>query len=414
MWIKGLVIFFIIAEYIFDLYLNIRQWKRFHVKTLPEELKSIESQEEFEKSQNYGLDKISFSMVKNYLSVMQKIIILYFNILPYVWDLCSDILLYYGIEGEIFQALLFTYILSIHGIIDELPFSLYSIFVIEEKHGFNKTTLSEFVKDLFKNLFLTIVITAMILPVLLWIIDWGGEYFYLYICGFLTFVILVISHVYHDLIAPLFNKFTELEDGSLKDSINGLAKQLKFPLKNIYVIDGDRRTDHSNAYFFGFWKNKRIVLYNTLLKKEKNISENEILAILAHELGHWSHNHFIKGLFITELNILVFFYIFAIFLNSDAIYPYFGFVKRNSFIGLILFSYIWSPVSVIIQILMTYRSRYQEFQADEYAKKNDFGGILKSSLIKIHAQNSGNVYPDPLYSAINFSHPPLLERLKAL
>ncbi|CAG9316332.1 unnamed protein product [Blepharisma stoltei] len=414
MWIVNLVICFTLAEYLFSLYVNLRQWKRYKIKTLPDELKAVATEEEFIKSQNYGFDKISFSMVKTYVSTLETILILYFNVIPYIWEKSHDFLLCFGLEGEIYQALAYSYVLMLIGIFDDLPFSLYSTFAIEERYGFNKTTMKEFIKDILKNTLVTAAITGVVLPILLWIIDWGGEYFYLYVWGFLTVVILVISHIYHDWIAQLYNTFTELEDGTLKTAINELAKRLKFPLKNIYVVDGDRRSEHSNAYFFGFWKNKRIVLFNTLLKKEKNISEDEIIAILAHELGHWKLSHFLKGILILELQILVMFYLFGKVMYTQELYRQFGFSKQNSFIGLMLFSYIYAPVNVVLSIILTFRSRRQEFQADAFAKKNDYGDLLKTALIKIHTQNSGNIYPDPLYSAINFSHPPLLERLKAL
>lgn len=246
----------------------------------------------------------------------------------------------------------------------------------------------------------------------------AGDLFYLYIWGFLTVVIFVFIMIYHDLIAPLFNTFTPLggdnaseKEKELKVMIEKLAENIGFPLTQIYVVDGSKRSDHSNAYFYGFWKNKRIVIFDTLLDEEKKIENNEILAIVAHELGHWHHMHLVQRLVILEVIIFVMFYTFGFVVYNPEFYRSFGFTDTNKFIGLVLFNFVFSPVNFVLQVLLTKLSRTHEFQADDFSKKLDLSSYLRTGLIKIFTQNSANMDPDPLYSALHFSHPALRERL---
>lgn len=286
--------------------------------------------------------------------------------------------------------------------------------MIEENHGFNKYTLRLFITDKIKAALLNWTIGGVAVAIVIWLMEWGGEYFYIYVWGFVTVFLLIFMHVFHDLIAPLFNEFTPLKDKKLKSSIKELAGRIDFPLKKIYVVDGSKRSEHSNAYFFGFWKNKRIVIFDTLLSEEKSFAEAEILSILAHELGHWKCGHFIKRLAILEVIIFALFYLFGLVVYNEDVYHSFGFQDGNKFVGLILFSYLLTPAMFALMLALTKLSRSHEFEADDFAKKLEYHEELKSALVKIHTQNSGNVDPDSLYSTVHFSHPPLLERLENL
>eukprot|EP00744_Colponema_vietnamica_P006444 GILI01009361.1.p1 GENE.GILI01009361.1~~GILI01009361.1.p1 ORF type:complete len:272 (-),score=93.51 GILI01009361.1:240-1055(-) len=258
---------------------------------------------------------------------------------------------------------------------------------------------------------LLIVLGVPIMSSLIWVIRWGGPHFYFYVWIFVMCVSLFFITIYPHFIAPLFNTFTELPQGTLRFAIEELAGRLNFPLTRLYVVDGSKRSGHSNAYFYGFFKNKRIVLFDTLLDQ---VDEQETLAILAHELGHWKHNHVSINFAISSVTIFIQFFLFGQVINSGDIYTSFGFDTRAVLIGLFVFAQIFSPVSYILNICMTFFSRHCEFQADAFAVGLGFSQPLSSGLVKIHTENLGNMNPDPLYSAYHFSHPPLIERLRAI
>jgi len=293
-----------------------------------------------------------------------------------------------------------------------LPWELYHTFVLEERHGFNKQTLALFFTDKIKSLLLGIIIGVPVLSGILHIIKWGGDYFYLYTWAFLTGFTLIMLTIYPSLIAPLFNKFTPLQDGDLKAQIEKLAASISFPLTGLYVVDGSKRSGHSNAYFYGFFKSKRIVLFDTLLEQ---LELPEVVAVLGHELGHWKLNHTLKLFLIGEIQMFVSFFLFGQILNWPFMYTSFGFSSQPTIIGLIIFfQFLMSPVDHVLGFSMNILSRKFEFQADEFGAKlgTGFGAALKNGLIKISQENLGNMNPDKWYSIYHYSHPPLIERLK--
>jgi len=243
---------------------------------------------------------------------------------------------------------------------------------------------------------------------LLYVIEIGGKYFYIYVEIFVILVAFIMITIYPHLIAPLFNKFTELEDGELKEKIKKLAEQVNFPLTKIFVVDGSKRSSHSNAYFFGLGKNKRIVLFDTLLKQ---MNDEEILAILCHELGHWTYGHMWKQMVKSFLQMFVIFYLYGFFSSNDDLFRSFGFQDKSILIGLGLFLRLYSPVSYILGIISLRLSRTYEFQADKYAVDFNYGELLYSGLIKLFKENSGDMDPDPLYAAFHYTHPTFVERL---
>ena len=292
-----------------------------------------------------------------------------------------------------------------------LPFGLYKVFVIEERHGFNKQTLGLYFLDMLKGWILIILIGTPLLCLFLWLIKWGGEYFYIYVWFFLLLVQLIAITIYPILIQPWFNKLTPLPEGTLSHRIEDLAKTLKFPLKKLFVIDGSRRSSHSNAYFYGFFKNKRIVLFDTLIAQA---SEDEVVAILAHELGHWKLHHTMKTLTIAEIHTFLLLYLFSKVMYTRDVYLSFGFNTTPTIIGLTLFELLYSPVEHVLGFLMNLLSRRFEFQADAFATRIGHADPLRSGLIKLQTENLGDMNPDPWYSTYNYSHPPLIERLTAI
>ncbi|KAJ9081521.1 zinc metalloprotease [Entomophthora muscae] len=219
--------------------------------------------------------------------------------------------------------------------------------------------------------------------------------------------------IFPTFIQPLFNKFSPLEDGPLKDQIEALAKSVEFPLTKLYVIDGSKRSSHSNAYFFGLFKNKRIVLFDTLLDDS---TQEEILAILGHELGHWKLNHVTSRLVVTQLHLITVFLVFQQFITNKSLYEAFGFVDGAMpvLIGFVLFQYLYAPIEAVVGFLLNVLSRKHEFEADAFAVQLGKAHPLATGLLKLQKKNLGDMNPDPLYSAYHFSHPPLTERLSAI
>jgi STE24 endopeptidase len=374
-------------------------------------------QKDAPKFQAYGLTKSSFGLIKSFWSLFQDNTLLFLGIYPYLWDFSTNIAINkfgFQSEDEIMISLIFVGIQMIMDIFMSLPWSLYSTFVVEEKHGFNKTTPGLFFKDLLISTSLTIIIGGPVLYILLRIIKWGGEYFYIYVWGFLFAFSIFFLTIFPIWIQPLFNKYEPLEDGELKDAIFKLADRLHFPLTKLYVVDGSKRSSHSNAYLYGFFKNKRIVLFDTLIKQ---MTVPELEAVLGHEIGHWAHSHVLQMFVIQQLYFLAMFAGFGMAMNEPQLYLAFGFnpATKPTLIGLMLFmSTIWAPVDKMLSFILTLNTRRNEFQADQYSVNLNYGPRLKMGLVKMSIENRSTLDPDPLYSLYHYSHPPLIQRLSAI
>ncbi|XP_051145144.1 CAAX prenyl protease 1 homolog isoform X2 [Andrographis paniculata] len=375
------VVGFMILMYMFETYLDRRQHAALKLPTLPKPLLGVISQEKFEKSRAYSLDKSYFHFVHEFLTIVMDSGILYFRILPWFWKRSGEFLVYAGLnaENEILHTLAFLAGVMFWSQITDLPFSLYSTFVIEARHGFNKI---------------------------------GGPYLALYLWAFMLVVSLVMMTIYPVLIAPLFNKFTPLPEGGLREKIENLASSLKFPLKKLFVVDGSTRSSHSNAYMYGFFKNKRIVLYDTLIQQCKN--DEEVVAVIAHELGHWKLNHTMYSFIAVQILTLLQFGGFTLVRNSKDLFESFGFDTQPVLIGLIIFQHTVIPFQHLVSFLLNLVSRAFEFQADAFAWKLGYAEPLRAGLIKLQEENLSAMNTDPWYSAYHYSHPPLVERLAAI
>ncbi|KAJ3040310.1 CAAX prenyl protease 1 [Rhizophlyctis rosea] len=410
---KEYVLGFSVLMYGWETYLNLRQHRKLLERLPPPQVKTLVSTEDFSKARDYGLDKSNFGFIKDIFSILETAAIFIYDILPWLWDFSGRLLARwgYGEEYEIVHSLVFLAFLTYGSSIIHIPFDLYSTFVIEQRHGFNKQTLSLYISDYLKTSALTAVIGAPVVAAFLWIVKWAGTGFAFWVWLFMFFFQLILITIYPTFIQPLFNKFTPLEDGELKKKIDDLAARIKFPLTKLFVIDGSKRSSHSNAYFFGFFKNKRIVLFDTLLEQS---THEEILGVLAHELGHWQYNHVMQMLAVIQFHLFVLFYAFGYFIDFTPLYRSFGFNTQPILIGFLLFNYIYGPLDTIMSFIQNLISRKNEFQADAFAKKLGYTEVLKSGLIKLHIKNKGNLNPDHWYSAWHYSHPPLVERLEAL
>ena len=411
-----LIIMFLIQ--IFEIYIKYRQYRRLgESRPIPKELISLGLDKlKYEESQKYQLAKIKFKIILNITKNAMSLLFLYFDLNPLQYNisrkLCTSIpLIKFNPDNEYGPLFYFIFFELISEEIIDLPFELYETFVLEEKFGFNKTTLNTFIKDQIKTFILFLIILPIVISLLVYVIIKGGKYFYIFteICAII--LMFIFMWVYPNIIQPLFNKFKELEEGDLKTGIMDLAKRVNYPLKKIYEMDASQRSSHSNAYLFGFWKNKRIVLFDTLIK---NLEIKEIEGVLGHEFGHWAKWHSIILLFISFTNIFIIFYLLQFFINEIPIFISFGFEQKSVFIGLYLFFLIYSPVTFFINAIQNYIVRIIEYQADKYSYELGYGDYLKKALIKLSESNKSDLDPDPLYSIINYSHPILVERIRAI
>ena len=377
-------------------------------------------QDKFRKAQTYGLDKIQFGMVASLYDVIESVGFLLLGFAPYTWDLTVQKgAEWFGWTEEANQikiSLLWLALITVIGTITKLPFELYSTFQIERKHGFNKQTLGLFFTDQVKSLGLTFVIGGPFVATMLYIIEAGGEYFYLYVWAFFFVFSVLMMTLIPVVIMPLFNKYEPLPDGILKEKIFALAARLKYPLTKLFVMDGSKRSSHSNAFMFGFGNNKRIVLFDTLITQVKT---DEILAILGHECGHWALWHTISNFATTQIYVGAAFYFFALTFGARDLYAAFGFDDPSrpivTIIALMLFfQTLWAPVDKLLSFILTIVSRHNEFAADRFSVDLGMSRELQSGLCKIHLENLGAMNPDPWYSTYHYSHPPLVERLKAM
>ena len=292
-----------------------------------------------------------------------------------------------------------------------IPFSCYNTFVIEEKYGFNKTTVKTFVLDKIKGYLLTLIIGGVLLFGAIYIVSLLENGFWLWLWLSLSFIMLLVNMFYADLIVPIFNKLTPLENGSLREKIESYTNKVGYSLKNIYIIDGSKRSSKANAFFSGLGTRKTIALYDTLVEKH---TEEELVAVLAHEVGHYKKKHVFTTLFLTIFQLGLMCFLLETSLKVGEISQALGGKEMVFHLGLVAFGILYSPVGTILSILMNINSRKNEFEADHYAKTTYSGVALELALKKLSVDSLSNLYPHPFYTFIHHSHPPLLKRLSAL
>lgn len=415
---KKVLIISTILKDIFENYFKYRQYKRLKEnRPIPKELISLGlDQQKHEESNKYSKEKLEYDIVSNLFSNFIDLLFIIFNLFPIQYNisktLCTYIpLIHFNPENEYGPLNIFIILEIIRAEIISLPFEIYETFVIEEKFGFNKTTINTFIKDQIKTVLLFIIFIPIVLSLLVYIVIIGGKYFYIFTEIFLILLVFIFMWIYPNFIQPLFNKFKELEDGELKEGIFNLAKRVNYPLQKIYEMDASQRSSHSNAYLFGFGKNKRIVLFDTLIKK---LNVKEIESVLGHELGHWKKWHSVFNLLFAFIYIFILFYLLQFYMYEKTIFISFGFKQKSTFIGLYLYFLIYSPLSYFINILQNFMTRNFEYQADNFSCELGYDEEIKLCLTKLTEQNKSSLDPDPLYSMLNYSHPTLIERVKAI
>lgn len=415
---KSIIVGFTIGQFAFEKYLDYRQLQVLKRKSPPASLKKEISQETFEKSQEYSLAKAKFGFVSDTFGLLQNLAIIRYDVLPKVWQFSGSLMAKVApvlpsfMGGVITQSLFFFVSFQVVSTVIGIPLSYYSNFVLEEKFGFNKSTVGLWISDKIKGLVLGATLGAPVVAAFLKTIDYFGDSFIFYTMGLVLVVQLVAMTIFPTLIQPLFNKFTPLEDGELKTAIHKLASEQEFPLTKLFVIDGSKRSSHSNAYFTGLPWSKQIVIFDTLIDHS---TVDETVAVLGHEIGHWKLSHLPKMLIFAQLHLFTAFSLFSAFLNNQSLYKSFGFTTvQPTLIGFMLFNDIFQPFECISQFGLNLLSRKHEFEADAFAKKFGYSDDLATALIKLLSENLSTMDADWLYSSYHHSHPILAERLTAL
>ena len=383
-------------------YLNTTRWS----EKLPSELEDIYDGKKYEKSQKYEKVKYKFWWIASVPSFFVMLLILVFG--GFGW---LDTFLRTFSDNAIVLALMFFGIISIISTIVSLPFRYYSTFVIEERFGFNKMTQKLFFTDTIKWLLLSALIGWPLLALIVWIYSIVGNSFWIYTWAIATGFSLFFMMFYSSLIVPLFNKQTPLEAWELRDAIEGFANKVGFTGTDIYVIDGSKRSSKANAYFSGFGPKKRIVLFDTLIS---DLSTQELVAVLAHEIGHYKRKHTLQMLAMSIMQTWIILYIFALALWIPQVsYALWGDVQ-SFHLWAVAFGILFTPISMIFGMLTSIFSRKNEYEADDYARQNYSGKHLSNALIKLSRNNLSNLRPHPAYEFFYYSHPTVLKRLKAL
>lgn len=411
----------IIGKFAFETYLNIRQYQVFSRENKPKSLEKEFSEETFRKSQAYSRAKGKFLFFSESISLVKELAVLKYDFLPKLWGFAgclSSRLSSVAFIGRFFgksvmsQSLTFLFVSSLISTVESLPLDYYKTFVLEEKWGFNKSTVKTWITDALKGLVVSTVIGGPFIYLFLRIVSSYGTNFVKYASGLVLAAQLIIMTIFPTLIMPWFYKMTPLEDGELKTTIEELAKENNFPLTNLYVIDGSTRSSHSNAMFVGLPWSKKILLFDTLIDHS---TVPQIKAVLAHEIGHWKLNHLPERLLASQLTVLYHFLLFAAFLHNKSLFQSFGFAAdAPPLIAFTLFSYISAATDPILHLFNAQLSRSHEYQADKYALDLGLKEDLSTALIQMCQENLSSLDADWLYSAYTHSHPILADRLAAL
>lgn len=403
-------IFFVIVailvfDFLFGLWLDILNYR--HRKAeIPEELKGIYDDEVYQRQQEYKKTNTRFGFISGGFSFIIMMVFLLAGGFPWLDGMVRSVT-----ENPILMALMFFGIIMLASDLLGTPFSVYHTFVIEERFGFNRTTPRTFIHDKLKGWLLGAVIGGGLLALIIWIYLKFPEMFWIYAWIVITAFSLFMTLFYSSLIVPLFNKQTPLGEGELRDEITNFVMKAGFRLKNIFVIDGSKRSTKANAYFTGLGPKKRIVLYDTLIN---DLGKDETVAVLAHETGHYKKKHIIANLVFSILQTGFTLFLLSAFINSPLLSEALGVEQHSFHIGVVAFGILYSPISFILGIFMNLYSRKAEYEADRYAKDYGYATALIEGLKNLTKKNLSNLTPHPLYVFFHYSHPTLLQRIRAL
>lgn len=374
---------------------------------VPPAMKDVYDEDAYRRSQQYAKERTRFGIVGRTFDL--ALLLLFWSAGGFNW---LDMLARSRVDGIVAQGLVFTGLLLLLRSLLTLPFSIYSTFVIEERFGFNRTTPATFVADRLKGLILAALLGGPLLAAVIALFAYAGPLAWLYCWAAVTLFTLAVQFIAPTWLMPLFNKFTPLEDGPLREEIFALAGKTRFPLDNVYVIDGSRRSAKSNAFFTGFGKHKRIALFDTLVAQQ---TTGELLAVLAHEIGHYRKGHILKGMALATAHTGLILLLFSLLLGKPGLYDAFFMEAPSLYAGLLFAGLLLAPLDMVLAPVMSALSRRHEYEADRYAAGiTGRAGDLVSSLKKLSVKNLSNLTPHPFYVFLHYSHPPLLERIRAL
>ena len=400
-----IIIAILVVNFIFDQVLDYVNAKRFS-DPIPSKLRDVYDDEEYKKSQAYKRERYKFGVA--FSSVMFVATILFFFLDGFAF---ADRLARAYSDKEIVMALVFFGMIMLGSSILSMPFEYYSTFVIEEKYGFNKSTKATFFMDKLKGLTVGAVMGGLLLSAIIWFYQSTGQYFWLYAWGAVTVFTVFMNLFYSRLIVPIFNKQTPLEEGSLRTQIENYSATVGFSLDKIFVIDGSKRSTKANAYFSGFGREKRVTLFDTLIN---DLDENEVVAVLAHEVGHYKRKHIIFNLAAAILSTGFTFWLLSLFIDAPLLSNALNVSEPSFHVGVVAFGVLYAPISVVTGLIMNSISRKFEYQADDYAKNTYEKQPMISALKKLSKNSLSNLTPHPLYVAVHYSHPTLLQRVENL
>jgi STE24 endopeptidase len=405
-WIGVLVLLVLVADYLVGIVtdrLNLQALD----SHLPEEFQDVYDSDAYARSQEYTRARTRFGWVT---TTFNLVLIVSFWLVGGFGALNNWIL---GLGlGSLLTGLLYIGSLAAAGTVLSIPFSLYSTFGIEERFGFNKTTPKTFVMDRLKGIGLTVILGGGLLATILAFFEYAGDLAWLFCWLMVSLVTLLLQLIAPTLILPLFNRFTPLEDGDLRHAIVEFAARVGFPLENVFVMDGSKRSRKSNAFFTGFGKRKRIVLFDTLIEKH---TAEELVAVLAHEVGHYKKKHIRTGVVLSILHSGLLFFLLSVVMGSVTLHEAFFVSAPTVYTGIVFFGLLYTPVEFVLSLLLDILSRRHEYQADRFASKAVGSPTpLVSALKKLSRDNLSNLTPHPVYVFLNYSHPPVLQRIRAL
>ncbi|TDQ29318.1 M48 family metallopeptidase [Zeaxanthinibacter enoshimensis] len=400
-----IIISLLVLQFAWETWLNFLNARHFS-DPVPESLSDVYEEEQYAKSQAYKYINYRFGLVTSAFSLVLTLLVLFLGGFEIIDQWVRSIT-----DRTIPMALLFFGLIFIGTDLLTLPFSYYHTFVIEERFGFNKTTPRLFFIDKLKSWLLMAMIGGGIMTAVILLYQLSGAWFWLYAWLLIAVFTVFMNLFYSKLIVPLFNKQTPLENGSLRDKIEAYAKGVGFELKNIFIIDGSKRSTKANAYFSGFGKEKRVTLFDTLVN---DLEEEEIVAVLAHEVGHYKKNHILINLAVAILTTGLTLFLLSLFINNPEFSLAIGVSQPSFHAALVGFGLLYSPVSECTGLLMNYISRKFEYQADHYAKSTYSAEPLISSLKKLSKNNLSNLTPHKTYVFVHYSHPPLKDRIREL
>lgn len=396
-----ILISILIISFIVDKVLDTLNAKHYK-DPIPPELSDVYEEEDYLKSQNYKKANDRFSSIASSISLVVTLFFFYLDGFAFVDEWARTFS-----DNTIIIALLFFGSIMFVSDLLSTPFNYYHTFIIEEKFGFNKTTLKTFLVDKIKGWLISAILGGLLLSTIIWFYEAVGSNFWLYAWGIIAVFVFFMNMFYARLIVPLFNKQTPLCDGSLKTKIQDYAQKVGFKLDKIVVIDGSKRSTKANAYFSGFGSEKRVTLFDTLIK---DLEEEEIVAVLAHEVGHYKRKHILFNLIISILIMGFTFWLLSLFIGNPILSEALNVASPSFHIGLIAFGILYSPISELTGLIMNFISRIFEYQADNYAKETFDAAPLISGLKKLNKNSLSNLTPHPAYVFVYYSHPTLLQR----